>query len=1699
MLACDGFDPDVMNEGGIKVEEKRFECFNMDGSALDSNVVGEMETGTLQDNDKFAMFDEFAYDGDTVEDDMENARKPASVLQSPRKRRKTEDSAVHRGRLLMNQYIEVWRDSQNTYCPCRVVDVNERGIVTGIFATSSKEEVAELDLDIEKWKDCEPKIEIDDDNDPLLMDVSKPSVGKVLVKVKQTKEQVNHTITDDKGQRDVLELPSLQKLSNLLEKIFDFQDQLGGSVPLESKDITVLQRELSKNRNSGLLHQIEPRTFCRVLELLDVTIVESQRGAWGEDNHDSIICGFQAAVAACMIMSLPDMPKQVYQEDVVKTSVALLRHQLTKTVYPLYHPDVLNSENEVSSKKRKSVDGSANRRRSSSARTVSKSLLRLYSVVCELVDVLAEVLQIDSASLEDSIVLDLSESVVGTFFREGNLKELQARAMNVIRIVFANYPTHQQVILDDILHQLSKLPNNKRNACTFKVVGVEIQVITALLVQLVQSSTSAVHKKAVSSRDSEVGPMQFRQAYDASDNISKVFLNTIIERCTIKRDDGDLKSILSTLTADLLSIMLSPEWPASERIVSILTRQLLLKSRRGAAPLVRSFCLELLGKIAAKIRKLEMDKGNKCDEIESQIASENSTKCETSSQSSEWNTIGNIDSVFRSSTHEFIEAQSTGQNTDLTTATHKIQDLLLDHLDANAAADPGVLYARNYFICRWIHSEHVQINANDQVEAGLDEAEEHRAAAVESRCTELTERMKNGFVVDTMISSTPVLSSEQAMQTIQLLSVGKQYDAMFSTILGHIIAAFKEKETPIRSKALKALATIIDEDCIVLSTASVKQAVEERFTDMASSVREAAVELVGKYVLLRPDLTKQYYRNFIQRLRDKGASVRKRCIQVLRDVCVQQPTFPHVKEICSEILRRVVVDESDSIRSLAMKSCEQIWFTKPLVSGSDNTQVANEREVKLFRIRVKCIIDVLCQANSERFFVQLIEKLLNNPSVTMMDTCRALVKSALLQVLNIEERFGPTRSRQYTKMVRDNLRLLFVFCKAAPTLLVPHAETLSPYLEFAVSAPDTKDDVNWIQYYTASILSCTVPLTHHPSSTFLKSLEEACVKGILVATSRSVVEECVKCLSGCVQHTNNIEIAKDTLCDFYEYLRDEVEGRNFNKNRPKLLRSLFASGLMCRYFDFMDLEEATEHEDSLEEDKPLREDCIPHIVFWALVEFASSSSYDVQIRKHSLVGLGHVFVHYPRLMIRTEMIDLYVGIMDGSDIILKQQVLVNMQNVLQYEQQQMEEKQKAQAKGEGDASNDITEIGNADSGISGIMLVRLQPYIRSSIVSGSQELRDAAFLVLRATLRQGLIHPMECVSSLIALSTELKLETKNMAQQQLKIVNDSFHNLVVQKAVEGSRLAYKFQQRLLRGDAKAHASGFRNLDATHPSAALASIYNLVRVKKPSLRNYIGGILKLFVAETVDVKELAFFAENLTAFPFETVEEPLYLINQMNSIAAINGNALESDFRGLLGLSESFSASEDEDNEQLNDHKFSVTEDLKIICARTQGISLLLQVKQYLQRVNGFTEARCEDYSPSDPSKSNNMKVNRRPVSSIKVSEIIRPCDSASDIVAHFHAYKSALLQGEYAPFEGESDNCYDGVQPSEPVKTIQRENNGSFSKPVGGSRRQSSSKSKSSSRRQSKDSKRKNSEKKTKRRKKIGESDEDNSDDPDWE
>ena len=88
-----------------------------------------------------------------------------------------------------------------------------------------------------------------------------------------------------------------------------------------------------------------------------------------------------------------------------------------------------------------------------------------------------------------------------------------------------------------------------------------------------------------------------------------------------------------------------------------------------------------------------------------------------------------------------------------------------------------------------------------------------------------------------------------------------------------------------------------------------QRGVHGRFLDQSTSVREAAVELVGKFILIRPELIPKYYDMLSERILDTGISVRKRVIKIFKDICIEQQDFNKIPEMCVKMIRRVNDEE----------------------------------------------------------------------------------------------------------------------------------------------------------------------------------------------------------------------------------------------------------------------------------------------------------------------------------------------------------------------------------------------------------------------------------------------------------------------------------------------------------------------------------------------------------------------------------------------------------------------------------------------------------------------------------------------------------------------------------------------------------------------------------------------------------------------
>ena len=92
-------------------------------------------------------------------------------------------------------------------------------------------------------------------------------------------------------------------------------------------------------------------------------------------------------------------------------------------------------------------------------------MLQIYSKFCQIVSLLADTLSMET--LTDSCILKLSQIAISSFFVD-RVSVLQLSALRVARSIFRNYIKHRDLIMDDILASLARLPSSKRNLRSYK-------------------------------------------------------------------------------------------------------------------------------------------------------------------------------------------------------------------------------------------------------------------------------------------------------------------------------------------------------------------------------------------------------------------------------------------------------------------------------------------------------------------------------------------------------------------------------------------------------------------------------------------------------------------------------------------------------------------------------------------------------------------------------------------------------------------------------------------------------------------------------------------------------------------------------------------------------------------------------------------------------------------------------------------------------------------------------------------------------------------------------------------------------------------------------------------------------------------------------------------------------------------------------
>lgn len=1325
--------------------------------------------------------------------------------------------------------------------------------------------------------------------------------------------------------------------------------------------------------------------------------------------------------------------------------------------------DEIDVENGSAAAKKGRRKSKGQRIRRSNFNKVSAPVSSVVQKLCSILGLMKDLLSTER--LMDSSVLQLIKTVLATFGVE-NLQLLQLKAIGVTCMIFSYYSQHRTAILDEILSLLWRFPSSKRHLRTYHLPDEEskqIQMLTALILQLVQCSVnlpdaldgSTLTIGLDANDGSKNAPKCMDPANDVSNSASKsidpameastYFWRNVLQRWTMPKahEGADIRCLVENLVTDLLTTLNAPEFPAANVLLQVLCVLLFgsagLKSKDAT---VRATAIELLGHIAARLKQDAIacskdtlwvfqeiqssqvasgtiketketcivcggGKGSKllvpCDSCHRQFHGDcvgvtghefisRGWLCHSCLCKRQLNSLETFlkekaaDGKLRYKNKGVIQSRSPDDISVPKTGDAILQQMLLNYLDEAAVSDSTVVYARRFYLWQWYRDD-------SQGELNL--------AYYHGRYAKQSSNHGRGIV------PTP-FTREVVVRISAVLGQQRPLARGFDRILERLLVSLQENSPTPRAKALRAVSAIVEVDPGVLGDERVQRAVEGRFLDSAISVREAAMELVGRHITSHPDVAAKYFEKIAERIMDTGVSVRKRVIKIIRDLCISRYDFAKTTDACVRIIARIN-DEETSIQDLVCKTFFELWFEEPTNSYAshnvDNSNVPSE-----ITERVQQLVDVLKCLQNPQAMVIIIKRSLALDFVpqsaknsatnlisqaTVRNRCELMCKCLIENILKAEEgnnEEAETRALPYVLALHS-------FCLVDPTLCAPvadpsrYAVTLQTYLKTQVDSRDVAQLLQSIVF----VIDTVLPLLRRPPVNFVEELERDLRQLIVRYSFLTVVHACIKCLCSLGKVAAKGLTSFEFLVHKFFKLLDSWRSSQYGASeKPNVLRCLFCLGLLVRYGANMI--------DCMEDKETTMEQLLS-----LYKHFLLSDDFDVKAR--SLQALGFFFIARPEFMMQKDMGKVIGATLSSSaDSRIKIQSLRNFYDYLVDVEEKMglEEAENDMSNRTGQESGAVpVAAGAGDSNICGGIIQLHWDHILDQCVDINDQVRQAAIKVVEIVLRQGLVHPMTCVPHLIALEVDQQELNSKLAHKLLIHMNEKYPSFFESRLGDGLQLSFKFIESGAASSlqtpstVKAPSNSRSKLEATLALSAKSGIsrtYKLIRGSRVSRNKFISSVVRKFDVGTWGASSLSFLmycTEILASLPFSLPDEPLYLVYAINRMVQVRAGAVESNIKALIldgplrvvakQVTECLAAQRQQESENAYNldavqpqklDESSVVDDtngipeeivlkLKAECLAAVALALLLRLKRHVKILYNLSDARCQVFTPTE--------------------------------------------------------------------------------------------------------------------------------------
>ncbi|EJC97952.1 uncharacterized protein FOMMEDRAFT_114738 [Fomitiporia mediterranea MF3/22] len=1305
---------------------------------------------------------------------------------------------------------------------------------------------------------------------------------------------------------DPFQLATVKRMSTSIERT-DAQTKAerAGSSKNEARNEDVnMQTDLDKESTD-----MTSEDFSKLATLLETV-------------RDSIL----AADCCIALLTSDRLAKQLFSEDLISSCLSAIKNALTNVIYPFVEAPSSDARDlsallmHVTGR----VSGGAGPFNVADHRRLIGQIFQTMSAVFPRI---TNLICADGLSMPESLIIPAVYIAIGPFFVvEGGtdsdnkskkntvvavitntlgasgMRGLRLEALSLVRSIFAYHEDQRSWIIEEILTSLIKLSDSKQKAGIFRLRdGRSIRTVSALLLQLVQTSAHSIRVEAfrlaksrqqhlaLKRHDSHGSAPQepfmdqidieeaklYAGGLEAPTKSAKAIVAFLTQRSgrgksTKNANEVEYRAILDNLISDLLLVLFWPEWPAASLLLSIVCKYMIssledVKSSGNDNNASKAMALDHLGTIAGRLRSNAQKWSKESDGGDQNAGTACLKSLDESISTLDKNALKRLISV-----HQEVSS----------------------HLSKRASEDHGYESARELNAVIWgqeLATALIQLNdsLSSSHEEDWDSNMRIKYLSIGSKAKSALRDIWKDAPTDVFDNATQD-EIDRADRLSRQLGTTQSLKNAFDPILNVVVMALDAPPVFVRTKALRALSHILSVDSTVLSNPNVRHAIESHLLDSSPQVRDAAVELIGKYMIDSPAVAGDYYHRVAERIADTGLGVRKRVIKLLKAFFYVTDDLDRKVDTCSKLVLRML-DEDDTVKDLAVKTLEEIWFLPTATSGQ------TDRGATLGIVSVimgVCNIFKDRQAPLEDMLGRIVSGK-EGADASAMSTLR----SRFTEIYDVMIEGLVDASDFVNFSVTNCIRTIHLFTVAYPPVMTgSKASVLLPYLKNSTSSEEVA-----ASDYILKIYRISIPHMPKASMKFGQELQAILQPMVLKPNLHGTsLQEVVACLCAVVRHlthdfTRLVALLKSCIARVRQYITKPGNTLDANGVRTLHILVLIVS-LLGEHFDFDQLR--TENTDLSGQLDAIDKGPIVEHIYRCLLQLYEKYT-EGGIRGRLLVCLGFLFRARPTLMTLESSATMMDAIFASSEEDNRGRLLRLMQEFLVSESA----KHSAQQGGPSKPSESINMdelVGNthgfAESGVSSAIVQRYLSHILEAAFSPVPQVQTSAVDILSFTVKQGLAHPLLSFPVIVALETSPVNSLSSRAVALHTILHHKHTSLLNSGFVAACRKSFNYQKKLAAADNGNHELRGYRMQPT-PTALLGRWYALVREKRATRQEFLRAVLKVFEqrdfskTEEDTVNFVRYMAENFATFDYRTQEEVLTVLKTLTRELAESGSLL----------------------------------------------------------------------------------------------------------------------------------------------------------------------------------------------------------------